>query len=188
MAETRAPKVQPWTVRWPTDQPGFRDVELSDVTRNILKYTDARSAVWTDAAGLRWAMVLLHWAPGRTSVQLARSHGPEVCLPAGGAVMTADLGPRPMRINGVDLPARAYTFRARDQILYVFYCLWEQRPDSGAAPSTAGVLNMARRLESVRLGLRNAGQQAIEVAVSDVAGPEQAEAAVKRFLEKTIQP
>ncbi|MEO8792932.1 MAG: exosortase/archaeosortase family protein [Chthoniobacteraceae bacterium] len=188
MAEARAPKEKPWTVRWPTAAQGFRDVEFSDVTRNILKYTDARSAVWSDADGLRWAMVMLHWAPGRTSVQLARAHGPEVCLPAGGAVMTADLGPRPMRINGVDLPARAYTFRTRDQTLYVFYCLWEQRPDAGAAQSTASDLTIARRLDAVRMGMRNEGQQAIEVAVSDVAGPEQAQAAVKRFLEKTIQP
>ena len=187
MAEARAPKVNAWNVRWPTGQTGFRDVAFSDVTRNILKYSDARSAVWTDANGLRWAMALLHWAPGRTSVQLARSHGPEICLPASGAVMTADLGLRPMRINGVDLPTRAYTFRARGQVLYVFYCLWEQRPDTDGAQSIAEDMTVARRLESVRKGVRNAGQQVIEVAVSDVAGPEQAEAAVKRFLEKTIQ-
>ena len=187
LAEAHAPKVNAWTVHWPTDQKGFRDVEFSDVTRNILRYSDARSAVWTDAGGLRWAMVLLHWAPGRTSVQLARSHGPEVCLPAGGAVMTADLGLRPMRIKGIELPTHAYTFRARDQVLYVFYCLWEQRPDTDGLQSTAQDLTVAHRLEDVRKGRRNAGQQVIEVAVSEVAGPEQAEAAVKQFLEKTIQ-
>ena len=188
IAEARAPEEKPWTVRWPTGAKNFRDVEFSDVTRNILKYTDARSAVWSDAEGLRWAMVLLRWAPGRTSVQLARAHGPEVCLPASGAVMTAALGPRPMRVNGVNLPAHAYTFRRLNETLYVFYCLWEQRPDTGAAPSVAADLNMARRLEAVRMGMRNAGQQVIEVAVTDVAGPEIAETEVKRFLEKTIQP
>lgn len=187
-AEARSPRANAWTVNWPAGQKGFRDVEFSDVTRNILKYTDARSAVWADEQGARWAMVLLHWAPGRTSVQLARAHGPEVCLPAGGAVMTADLGPRPMRIKGIDLPLRAYVFRAREQVLYVFYCLWEQRPDIAGAQSVAAELNIPRRLEAVRKGVRNAGQQAIEVAVSDVAGPEQAEAVVRRFLEKTIQP
>ena len=187
MAEAHAPKVSAWNVRWPSEQKGFRDVAFSDVTRNILRYTDARSAVWTDADGLRWAMVLLRWAPGRTSVQLARSHGPEVCLPSSGAVMTADLGLRPMQIKGVNLPTHAYTFRARDQVLYVFYCLWEQRPDTDGLQSTAEDLTVAHRLNDVRKGVRNAGQQAIEVAVSDVAGPEQAEAAVKRFLEKTIQ-
>ena len=101
--------------------------------------------------------------------------------------MTADLGLRPLRIKGINLPTHAYTFRARDQILYVFYCLWEQRPDTDGLQSTAQDLTVAHRLEDVRKGRRNAGQQAIEVAVSDVAGPEQAEAEVKQFLEKTIQ-
>jgi exosortase len=188
MAEAHTPKVTPWTVRWPTEQKGFHDVEFAEVTRNILKYTDARSAAWTAPDGLRWAMVLLRWAPGRTSVQLARAHGPEVCLPAGGAVMTADLGPRPMRINGIDLPIRAYTFRTRDQTLHVFYCLWEQRSDSGGSQSVAEVLNIARRIEAVRKGVRNSGQQAIEVVIYDAADPAQAEDAVKRFLEKSIQP
>ena len=187
MSEAHTPTVTPWTVRWPTDQKGFHDAEFTEVTRNILKYTDARSASWTDPEGLRWAMILLRWAPGRTSVQLARAHGPEVCLPAGGAVMTADLGARPMRINGVDLPMRAYTFSSRDQVLHVFYCLWEQRPAKGGAQSVAEELNIARRIEAVRNGVRNAGQQAIEVVIFDAAGPEQAEAAVKRFLEKSIQ-
>ncbi len=187
-AEAHEPKTHLWTVQWPADQKGFRDVAFSDVTRNILRYTEARSAVWTDAGGLRWAMALLTWAPGRTSVQLARSHGPEICLPASGAVMTADLGPRPLRIKGIDLPAHAYTFRARDQVLYVYYCLWEQRPDADGVQSAAQDLTVARRLDDIRKGRRNAGQQAIEVAVSDVAGPEQAEAAVKQFLEKSIQP
>lgn len=187
MAEAHTPKTKPWSVRWPTDQKGFRDVEFSDVTRNILRYTAARSAVWSDPGGLRWSMVLLNWAPGRTSVQLARSHGPEICLPASGAVMVADLGLRPMQVKGIELPTHAYTFRVRDQKLHVFYCLWEQRPDTDGPQSTAQDLTVARRLEDVRKGRRNAGQQVIEVAVSDVAGPEQAESAVKQFLEKSIQ-
>ena len=102
--------------------------------------------------------------------------------------MTEDLGPRPMRINGVELPLRAYIFRAREGLIYVFYCLWEQRPDTDAQQSTAVELTMGRRIEAVRKGVRNAGQQAIEVVVSNVAGPEQAQAAVQRFLEQTIQP
>ena len=186
-AEARSPKASALAVDWPTGQKGFRDVEFSDVTRNILKYTDGRSAVWADENGLRWAMVLLNWAPGRTSVQLARSHGPEICLPASGAVMSADLGLRPMRIHGLELPMRAYIFRARDREIHVFYCLWEQRPDTNGPQSSAVEMNIGRRLEAVRKGVRNTGQQVIEVVVSDVAGPEQAEAAVKRFLEKTIR-
>ena len=188
IVESREAKVKPWAVSWPAEQPAFRDIEFNEITRSVLRYTDARSAIWSDADGLGWQMFFLHWAPGRTSVQLARSHGPELCLTSSGAVMTADLGLRPMQIHGVNLPMHAYTFTARDQVLHVFYCLWEQRPEENGPQSTAEDLTIARRLDAVRKGLRNAGQQAIEIAVSDPAGPEHAEAAVRRFLEKSIQP
>jgi exosortase len=186
--ESRTPKASAWTLGWPTDQPGYRDIEFSEITRSILRYTDARSAGWQDADGLQWTMFFIRWDPGRTSAQLARSHGPEICLAAGGWVMQEDLGLRQMRINGIELPVRAYTFRVRDRLLHVFYCLWEQRPEADSAQSVAEELTVGRRLDAVRKGQRNAGQQAIEIAVGNVEGAEQAEAAVKRLLEKVLKP
>ena len=101
--------------------------------------------------------------------------------------MNSDLGVKPMRIQGIELPMHAYIFRTRDRVLYVFYCLWEQgNPDESPA-STAQDLTVTKRLEAVRAGRRNAGQQVIEVVVSNVAGPAEAEAAVTKFLEKSIQ-
>jgi len=186
--ESRTPPASAWTVRWPTGRPGYRDIEFSEITRTLLRYTNARSGAWIDPDGSQWMMFFIRWDPGRTSAQLARSHGPEICLAAGGWVMKEDLGLRQMRINGVDLPVHAYTFRVGDRLQHVFYCLWEQRPDAGAAQSTAEDLTVGSRLDSVRRGLRNAGQQAIEIAVGNVPGPAEAEAAVKRFLEQAIQP
>jgi exosortase len=179
-------KAASWSVNWPTDHPGFRNVEFGEATRTILRYTDGRSAVWQDADGLRWAMVFLRWAPGRSSVQLARAHGPEICLPASGTRMTADLGLRPLKVKGIELPMRAYIFSLREQPLYVFYCLWEQAPD-GSAPSSFQSMTVARRLDAVRAGRRNEGQQVLELAVSNVSGPEEAEAAVTRLLEQSLQ-
>ncbi|MEQ1850135.1 MAG: exosortase/archaeosortase family protein [Chthoniobacteraceae bacterium] len=187
MHESRSEKAAAWSVRWPEDRPRFKNVPLTDVTRSILLYSEGRSAAWTDPDGTNWAMIFLRWAPGRTSVQLARAHGPEVCLPATGAKMHADLGVKTMRIRGVELPMRSYIFRAKDHEFYVFYCLWEQGPLDGDRPSTVEELTVARRLAAVRAGRRNEGQQVIEVAVSNVRGPEAAEAAVRRLLENTIE-
>lgn len=175
-----------WSVRWPTDRPGFRNIEFGEATRTILRYTDGRSAVWQDADGIRWAMIFLRWAPGRSSVQLARAHGPEICLPASGTTMKADLGLRPLKIKGIELPMRAYIFSLRDQPLYVFYCLWEQAPDA-SAPASFQSMTVARRLEAVRAGRRNEGQQVLELAISNVRSPEEAEAAVTRLLEESLQ-
>lgn len=190
MHESNALKVAAWSVRWPVDKPGFKDAEVSEITRAILRYTEGRSVSWSDGETGRspkWAMVFLRWAAGRTSAQLARSHGPEICLPASGATMNADLGVKPMRIQGIELPMHAYVFRTRERVLYVFYCLWEQGNPDESPPSTAQDLTVTKRLEAVRAGRRNAGQQVIEVVVSNVPGPAEAEAAVARFLEKSIQ-
>jgi hypothetical protein len=167
--------------------PGFRMVEFPEVTQSILRYTEGKSAVWSEPGGANWAMFFLRWAPGRSSVTLARAHGPEACLPATGATMHADLGVEPMRIKGIELPMHSYVFRSREQEFYVFYCLWEQGPLDGDRPSTVETMTVARRLAAVRAGRRNEGQQVIEVAVSNVRGPEEARAAVKRLLEKTIE-
>jgi len=109
VAEARFPKSAAWTVRWPSAQKGFREVEFGDVTRNILKYTDARSAVWSDEQNRRWAMVLLRWhrAAHRCNLRVRTARGVPACGRCGD-----DRRPRlrPMRINGVDLPIHAYTF------------------------------------------------------------------------------
>ena len=101
--------------------------------------------------------------------------------------MTSDLGVKPMRVQGIALPMHSYVFRTREGTMYVFYCLWELGPPDDSAPSTAQDLTVGRRLNAVRAGRRNEGQQVIEVAVSNVPGPAEAEAAVARFLEKSIQ-
>lgn len=37
-AETNKPRAEAWKVAWPENAKGFREVEITDVTRNILKY------------------------------------------------------------------------------------------------------------------------------------------------------
>ena len=188
--ESKVQKVKPWSVRWPEEKPGFRAAEFSEITQSILRYTEGRAAGWSDGTGAgsaKWEMFLLRWAPGRTSSQLARSHGPEICLAASGATVSEDLGVKVMRFHGLALPMHAYIFKTRKGYKHVFYCLWEQGDSDDPSPSTAQDLTVASRLKAVRSGRRNAGQQVIEIAISDVPGAAEAELAVTRFLEKAIQ-
>ena len=94
---------------------------------------------------------------------------------------------KPIQIRGIELPMHRYVFRTRDGYLYVFYCLWEQGPQDEDAASTAQDLTVTRRIHAVLAGRRNEGQQVIEVALSNVPGPAEAEAEVTHFLEKSIQ-
>jgi hypothetical protein len=132
-------------------------------------------------------MFFLRWLPGRASMQLARSHGPEVCLAANGAVLRRDLGVKPMRVGGLDLPMHGYIFNVGETPLYVFFCLWQDLPPDDGPQSTRQDMTMQTRLRDVMKGRRNTGQQVIEVAVAGLRGPEEAEAATAQLLQGIIR-
>ncbi len=177
-----------WSVRWPEREPGFREIPLSEGVRAMLRYDEGRSAVWNGAGGTQLAMIYLRWKPGRASMQLARSHGPEVCLAANGAVLHTDLGVKTMRIAGFDLPMHSYIFAVRETPLYVFYCLWEDQAAHDGPKSTRESMTSSKKLRAVLDGRRNTGQQVLEVALAGVRGPADAEATTVRLLEELIRP
>jgi exosortase len=177
-----------WSVRWPEKEPGFRELPLTEPVRAMLRYDEARSAVWNGADGTQWSMIFLRWKPGRASSQLARSHGPEVCLAANGAVLHTDLGVKTMRVAGLDLPMHGYIFAVRNTPLFVFYCLWEDQAAHDGPKSTRESMTSQRKLRGVLDGRRNTGQQVIEVAVAGPRGAAEAEAATAQMLEGLILP
>jgi exosortase len=177
-----------WSVRWPEDQPGFRDLPLGEAVRAMLRYDEGKSAVWNGPNGTQWSMNFIRWLPGRASSQLARSHGPEVCLAANGAVLKTDLGVKTMRVAGFDLPMHGYIFAVGNTPLFVFYCLWEDQAAHDGPKSTRQNLTSSSRLRGVLEGRRNTGQQVIEVAVAGVRTADAAEAATAGLLERTIVP
>ncbi len=177
-----------WSVRWPENAPGFRDLPLSEGVRAMLRCDEGRSAVWNGSNGLQVAMIYLRWKPGRASMHLARSHGPEVCLAANGAVLQTDLGVKTMTVAGFDLPMHSYIFSVRGTPLYVFYCLWEDQDAHDGPKSTRQEMTSTSRFRGALEGRRNTGQQVIEVALAGVRGPTEAEAETARLLEGVITP
>ncbi len=177
----------PWTIAWPETEPHYHPVEIPEIARAILRYTTGRSAAWTSPTGDQASMVFLQWAPGRASAQLATAHGPEICLPATGATLRADLGVSDLPIRGLHLPTHRYIFTARGRPLYVFYCLWENRPALDGPPSTWRDLTVTRRLRGVLTGQRNLGQQVLELALTGPTDQPTAELTVRQLLEKVIR-
>ena len=185
--ESGAARAVPWTVALPAETPGFRELTFPESTRAILRYNEGRSATWPDAGGRQWSVVFLRWEPGRASAQLARSHGPEICLPASGSVLLSDLGLRRVQAAHVELMTHAYIFGIRERPFYVFYCLWEDGPADGAPQSTRVRITAASRLAAVWKGRRNQGQQVLEVAVAGPRDAAEAEAEVTRLLAEVIR-
>ncbi len=178
-----------WTVALPTDAPGFKALPIDDVSRGLLRYDQGFSARWRtpdiDGAGPGdCTLFFFRWEPGRTSATLAAMHQPTTCLPASGLTQTADGGvlamPGP---GGVTLPVHAYEFLLKRQHLFVYYVVWQDQtgyelPDAGAG------LSVRERLDAVRRGQRNLGQQTLELVLTGPATAAQAAAVAQRQIEK----
>ena len=177
-----------WDVRWPESAPGFREVSMNEDVKATLRFDRGRQVWWTaggslgepHAKGENWSMFFFRWEPGTTSILRARSHRPDVCLPNTGWRVTADHGVRAYPVaDGVEMPFRHFTFaraagEQRTFSAHAFFCQREDRVPRKEANrfdltvSAAGITEnwmRADRLRVVQNGLRNQGQQVLEIVL-----------------------
>ncbi len=179
--ERKEPVNVAWSVHFPEKAPRFRPVALSERIMRELRCDSARAAVWSDQNGNEWSGVYSEWKPGRPIARRSRVHRPENCFPAHGRPLRADLGT--VRVTGTavgDMVFRAYVFdhlsgSSNAQNLYVFYLVWENRPDKQIGTDEISPFPLFRtRLAAVREGLRTPEQRTLEFTL---LGPPSAEAA-----------
>jgi exosortase len=175
-----------WKMALPEATNEFRRLEIEEDVRALLRYNVGQSAVWSRDDGSQWLIYYLEWHPGRAAAQLARNHTPEICLPASGLKMVSDLGTQTVEVDGVELPVHAYVFESRGQVLYVFYCLWEDRPNVRNS-RWAQDFSRLSRFRAVLEGRRHLGQRVLEVAISGAASETQARRDFERQLRQLIQ-
>ena len=181
--ESRLPVAVQWTVAWPQNNSTLKESPLAEVTRQILRYDEGRSAGWEEN-NLVWQANFLRWNPGRTAVHLAQNHTPEVCLTAAGHKLTIVSEREWIEAGGVRLPFAVYEVTDTTHPFFVFYCLWNDR-SSGQGSATA-MLTYGNRLAPVMRGLRNPGQRSLEIAVDGAGNAADAEIALRQQLEKLI--
>jgi exosortase len=177
-----------WTVRWPESTIGFREIQLDEHTRRMLRFDQGRGVIWRDDPTLQsspasssYLLYFFRWQPGHNSALLAGLHRPDVCLPATGWRQTADRGVRYYPVSsGLIVPFRHFEFLhrlvdGREQFAHAFYCLWEDRTRQ-VGNSTSQDQDMARgpsdwsRAARVRLvleGRRHLGQQVMEFVMTN---------------------
>lgn len=198
-----------WTAQPPTDAPGLRIIPVPDAARALLRYTEGGATAWSDRDGAeRWTLFFARWAPGRGAAASAGMHTPGVCLTAAGKTLLADLGTVPVRCvgregfgggenhpgDGLHLPLHGYRFDtgvpALGRDLWVFHCVWEDRPEATSGGSNNGgtadteaaapperALSARGRLRAAWAGRRNLGQRVLEVTL---LGPTDADEALAR--------
>jgi len=199
-----------WSVSWPTAQSGFRDLKIEENVRQTLRFDEGRAARWSlehsfspetnppDLPRLYCTLFFFRWNPGGGTLLRARAHRPDICLPSSGWEQAADDGVRLYHTGpNLALPFRHFEFvRKRrgpfehDQFAHTFFCLqqdWLEGENSTGA-RTALVSNKSRdwgvaaRVRAVEDGLRDLGQQSLELIII-VPRPVESAAAEAKFAE-----
>ena len=166
------------------DAPGFKEIEINERTRTILKYTGGRNASWKTENGGLWTTFYFQWAPGRTSAVLAHNHRPEFCLTSIGCQLQSKEPAETFWVHGFALPFRHFRFQQDGRPLYVWWCMWDEVEKTEEAE--AGFSPYRGILRAVMRGRRNLGQQVLEIVLSGVEDSESAHAEMERMLPRLI--
>jgi len=176
--ERTMPPTPRWTIRWPQDVAGFRDVPIDEGVRATLRFDQGREATWTAKDTLNSLpshcfLFFFRWNPGGSSVVRARAHRPDICLPAAGWRQRSDNTQTYFVNDHLSLPFRRVDFvqTNRGVTAHTFFCLQEDRRTNEARPDLelpAGIQpewSFPARWRAVRDGVRNMGQQVMELII-----------------------
>ena len=170
-----------WSVRPPDTAPGYREIKIEEGVRQTLRFDQGFEAMWrtSDAAAPGFSgtnyLFFFRWNPGSSSVLRARAHRPDICLPSAGWSQIADRGTKTYLARGeISIAARHVVFRQNrgNAVAHTFFCLQEDkinpnepRPDLQMAGGIQPGWSMEARVRVVRNGIRNQGQQVLEVVL-----------------------
>lgn len=174
-----------WSLSFPTNEPSFKSVTITDKTFGLLRYDDGKEGTWQDADGGNWHAFYFNWVPGRVAGYLAKRHTPEICMGAAGQNLKAGPDLFVAKINDITLPIRQYLYENQGNQMHVFHCRWEAGADQNASVQyESSRLNLIR---GVWAGRGNQGQKVIELIVTGYATPEQARAALIKQLDNIVK-
>jgi exosortase len=179
-----------WSVPQPAGDAAIKIVEMPAGIRGQFRADEGIQLRWQDASGAEWQLYYFRWVPAlslrkRVAVHLAKTHGPEKCLPAAGMKLRSDVGMARMEMDGLDFGMHQYEFEAEGKPVQVFYGIYEDQGGGGELANRR--LTPVSRIHAALAGSRNYGQRFLEVAVAGYARPEDARAALPNELQKVIR-
>ena len=189
-----------WSVRWPEGEPGYREIKIDNEVRNILRYDIGHEAMWSAGRNSAFApridyLLFLRWNPGTGTILRARAHRPDICLPASGWTQIGSDRIRPFEIApGRPVPFHRFEFEKHNgPSLYAtaYFTLHEDVTHENEADPTIGSYSnwdLADRWRVVRNGIRNRGQQVLELLMISAAPPDESstDQAFAELLPKVI--
>ena len=187
--ENSAAAREEWSASVDRTNSWLTKVEIPEDISARLKYDEGFQANGKDDGGNFWQIYYFRWFPAhslnkRVTIQLAKMHGPEICLPAIGMTLKSDLGVVTVPVGDMQFAFRQYVFLADGQPLHVFYAIYED--SSGSTILANRRKDTTSRIVAALAGSRNDGQRFLEMAVAGPENPEQAKTALREELEKLI--
>jgi exosortase/archaeosortase family protein len=168
-----------WSARWPEDAPGYREIKTDERVRELLRFDSAHEALWRspNLAETNY-MFFFRWNPGSGTILRARAHRPDICLPSAGWKQLGTDRIESFRISpGRSLAFRRFTFghiesKETPVRAHAYYCLHEDRVHAAEKDRQDLYSNwdLADRWRVVKDGIRNLGQQVLEVIILAPAG------------------
>ena len=196
-----------WSVQFPANAPGFHETEIDEGVRRTLRFDHGRQAWWTvsakpegsESTSARAYAFFFRWNARGSSVVRARAHRPDICLPSVGWTLAADDGTRNYQVGNVSVPFRCNVFQRQgtSAVAYTYFCLQEDqrrpnedRPDLRVTGGAQPDWSLRERTRVVREGVRNLGQQVLEIILLSPAPMDGAtvEEEFARTLEALVRP
>ncbi len=176
-----------WSVAWPKEASGFRLEPIAPRSLRLLMCDSAQAGMWKGPGGVEWAMYWIRWNPGNTQAEVAKVHRPDVCLNAEGAVMEKDNGQRMFTVGSLRIPFHSYTFRLGDRLIYVFFCLSEERPGQTATTTAEPQFEGVDMLDRALKGQRHIAEQSLEIAISGCKSGAEAQKAFESRIQELMK-
>ena len=182
----RAASLQ-WRIQWPIEGEGFQFRKVPDEAREVLRFSEGYSAdkQWDD--GSAWQIFFFRWEPGKSSIQLATMHRPEICLPAAGFKFRRQSQTAHVTVDDARFDFDGSVFESNGSPIYIFRCLWDDQPAVGSSQSRVFDMSVAGRLEAAWYGQRNLGQRLLQVGIRGVSTESAAANDLKRKLPEFIR-
>ncbi len=179
-----------WSVNLELPQAAVARTDLPAHIRDQFQADDSLQLRWRDTSGNDWLLYYFRWLTphslkGRVAVQLAKVHGPEVCLPAAGMTLESSLGVVTVPLGGTVLALQQYRFRAEGRRIHIFYGVYEDA--NGSTVLTDRRQSAGSRIKAALAGNRSSGQRFLELALAGPEQPEDARAALTRELGQLIK-
>jgi exosortase/archaeosortase family protein len=141
-----------WSLGWSAESETFKKREIPERVHTILRYNRGPHGILQRPDGNTWSIFELVWFPGRVSAQLAKSHSPEICMPAGGINLVKQDKTEFWKIGLLNLPVQCYTFQSSDQRRQVYYIVWEDRSEQAPLQRPQDFYQYSERLRVVKQG------------------------------------